>query len=210
MNDKQISELLEKVKPYFGDSVAHGLDHTKKVLRNAMEIFEQEGGDADIIFAAAILHDIAKNKQTKDEVGCHAIEGAKMAKEILENYDFPKDKIDAVCYVIKVHRKSTNLKPETIEAAIIQDADRLDCLGIPLIIRFLLSAGKYGTPLYDSENKNKEEHWSKKPIINHIREKMEKNKPENFNTEHARHMAREKYDYTADFLNKFVKEWSVI
>ena len=210
MDDKRISELLEKAKYYFGDSVAHGLDHTKNVLKNAIEISEKEGGDIDIIIAAAILHDVAKYKETKNEVECHATEGAKMAKDILEELDFPKNKIDAVCYAIKVHRKSTHLKSETIEAAIIQDADRLECLGTPLIVRFLVSAGKYGTPLYDSENKNIEEHWSKKPAINHIIEKLEKNKPEKFNTEYARHVAREKYDYALDFVNKFIKEWNTI
>ncbi len=210
MNNKQIKELLEKVNPYFGDSVAHGLDHTKNVLRNAIEISEKEGGDIDIIVAAAILHDIAKNKQNKEEVECHATEGAKIAKELLEGFDFPKEKIDAVCYAIKIHRKSTCLKPETIEAAIIQDADRLECLGVSLIVRFLLSAGKHGTPLYDPENKNTEEHWSKKPIMNHIIEKLKRNKPENFNTKYARSIAKEKYDYTLDFVNKFVKEWNTI
>ncbi len=206
MNEKQKKELFEKVNSYLGDSVAHGLEHTKNVLKNAIEISEKEGGDIDIIVAAAILHDVANYKETKNGVECHAIEGAKMAKDILGELDFPKEKIDAVCYAIKVHRKSTHTKPETKEAAIIQDADRLDCLGISLIVRFLQSSGKYGTPLYDSESKNTEEHWSKKPAINHIIEKLEKNKPEKFNTEYARHVAREKYDYALDFVNKFIKE----
>ena len=56
---------------------------------------------------------------------CHAEEGARMAAKILAGMDFPKDKIAKVVHAIEVHRYSKGLKAETIEAKILQDADRL-------------------------------------------------------------------------------------
>jgi len=126
LNEQFYDELREKIKPFFEEDGSHGFDHTQRVHNLVVELTKNEEADLEIVKVAALLHDIARKKQSEVEGLCHAEEGAKMAKIILEEMNFPEDKISKVIHAIEVHRYSKNLKPENKEAELLQDADRLD------------------------------------------------------------------------------------
>lgn len=173
-----------------------------------MSIVKDEKADIQIVDAAAWLHDIARHAEDSGEIECHAEEGAKMAKEILEKIDFPKEKIPTVVHAIAVHRFSKQKKAETKEAQILQDADRLDALGAICIARIFMYNGHRGLPIYEPGRKPDEHyHGQETNAINHFYEKILKIKPENFHTKKAREMAKERYDFIVEFLNRFKAEW---
>lgn len=206
--DKFIQDLIEKVKPYFENSGGHDFLHTERVFNNSLKISESEDVDTDVVKVAALLHDIAREKQSRGEAECHAESGAEIAREILKEQGFPEDKIKNVSHCIKVHRYSKGLKPETKEAEILQDADRLDALGAVCIGRIFEFGGKNDRPAYTQENNIKEytPNHTSESSLDHFYEKILNITPESFNTQKAKEMARERYNFVKDFVNRLEGE----
>lgn len=212
MDDKFFEDLREKIYSYFEKTGGHSLDHTKRVYNLALKLSEDEEGfvDLDVLMPAVLMHDIARQKQkdSNDKI-CHAEEGAKIAQEILDELDFPKEKIPKVVHAIKVHRYSKGLKPETKEAKILQDADRLDALGALIIGRVFSDNGGRNLPMHDSNLSPKEVYDGSinSSSINHFYEKILKIKPKEFHTKKAQQIAKGRYKFVEDFVDRFVKEW---
>lgn len=196
--------LKESIRPFFDEAGGHGLDHTERVYKYALIIAKQEKCDVLIVKTAALLHDVARKAQENIKLKiCHAEFGADLAMRILEKTDFPKDKIQDVCHAIYVHRKSKKLKPLTKEAEIIQDADRLDAIGILAIIRMFEFPLVKKTPVFEREFPSNNKNIS---ILKYINEKMLKLNPESFNTNRGKSLAREKYDFVKLFVERLKKE----
>lgn len=209
MDEKFYEELKEKVKEIIqeGDG-GHDLDHLLRVYNNALLLSKGELVDLDVVKVSALLHDIARPLQDKEKI-CHAEEGAKMATEILEKMNFPKDKIPKIASVIATHRYSKQLEPETKEAAIIQDADRLDALGAITIARIFAYGGKKNRLLHTPEISPMKVYDGSESSsgINHFYEKILKIKPENFHTKKAQEIAKGRSDFVKQFVERFEKEW---
>lgn len=208
MEEQFFDDLREKIKSYFEHSKGHGWDHTERVYRLSLKISKKTDADLDVVKAAALLHDVAREKEEVDETICHAEEGAKIAREILNELKFPSEKIEKVCYAISVHRFSKGKQAETIEAKILQDADRLEVLGATIITRVFMKTGAKGHILYDPTIKPEEKYTGKPTTaINHFYEKALKIKPETFNTEKAKKIAKKRYAFVEKFLKQFKLEW---
>jgi len=210
LEDNFFDGLKNQIQPYFEEIGGHEFSHTQRVYNHALQIAKKEKADLEIVLVAALLHDIARKKQNDlNNIICHAEEGARMAREILEKIDFPKEKIPEVCSAIETHRFSKNLKPETKEAKIIQDADRLDALGAIAIGRIFSYGGKNNRPMHNSKIPIKEyvHNHQSETSINHIYEKILKINPASFHTETAKKIAQERYNFVQIFLENFLKEW---
>ncbi len=209
MNEQFFIELKEKIQPYFEAGGSHDFSHTQRVYNLAVKIAEQENADLDVIKAAALLHDVARLKEDNNEINCHAEEGARIAKEILSKTKFPKEKIEPVCNAIRVHRFSKGLKPETKEAEILQDADRLDAIGAITIARVFATGGKRGRQMYNPKIPPYETYGNNPDTtsINHFHEKILKLKPETFKTQTAKEIAGKRYQFVENFIEQFKKEW---
>lgn len=196
-------KLTEEVKKFFEDGDgSHSFDHTERVYKLALKIAKKENGDIEVTKAAALLHDIARGKQSRKECECHAEEGSIMARGILEKYNFPKNKIDSVCYAIKVHRKSKKIKAKTKEAQIIQDADRIDALGAITVARVIASGftKEYKRPIYSKKEKSS---------ISYLKKKITKLTPDKFNTKTGRKLASKRYIFMKKYVKEFIDEWNV-
>jgi uncharacterized protein len=203
------TELKEKIYPYFEEGGSHAFDHTQRVYNLAVRIGKKEEADLDVIKAAALLHDVSRLKEDNKEIECHAEDGAIMAEKILKEMNFPEDKIKNVVHSIKVHRDSKKLTPETKEAKILQDADRLDALGAITIARMFSTGGKINRPLYKPDipfGKVHEGYYSDS-TIHGFYNKILKIKPETFHTPLAKKLAEDRYKFVEKFLKQFFKEW---
>ena len=202
-------ELKEKILSNFEEGGSHAFDHTERVYNLALKIGKKENADLDVIGAAALLHDVARLKEDNKEVECHAESGSEIAEKILKEMNFPEDKIKNVVHSIKVHRHSKGLIAKTKEAKIIQDADRLDALGAMTIARMFSTGGKMDRPLYKPDIPFGEikKGYDSDSTIHGFYAKILKIKPENFNTEFAKKLAKGRYLFVENFLNQFFKEW---
>ena len=209
MKEDFFNELREKIQGYFEEGGSHAFDHSQRVYNLALKIGTKEKADLDVIRAAALLHDIARLKEDNNEVECHADHGAELAEKILKEMNFPEEKIKEVSYAIKVHRHSKGIKAETKEAAIIQDADRLDALGAITIGRMFSTGGKLNIPLYKLGIPFGKVHdgYHSESTIHGFYTKILKITPEKFNTNDGKRIAKQRYEFVEKFLDQFLKEW---
>jgi len=124
---------------------AHDLEHVLRVYRFCLYLAKYEPlVNLDVLRTAALLHDIAKVKEDQDNSGNtdHAVLGAEMARTILEKLGYTED-VDQVAQCIKTHRFKGANRPETLEAKILFDSDKLDILGAIGIARSYMIAGQY-------------------------------------------------------------------
>lgn len=98
--------------------------HILSVAANAKILAAKLNADTEIVEIAALLHDYAGilNIELYPE---HHIHGAKLAEEILQKYNYPKEKKENVKHCILAHRGSKNIPQETLEAKIIACADAM-------------------------------------------------------------------------------------
>ena len=213
MDDEFFDRLRGRVLVYFEER-GNGIEHADRVCDLSLKISEGDDVDLDVVRVAALLHDVARSMEKRNDVATgsgkdidHSEEGAKMADGILREMGFSEEKIGKVAYAIRVHRYSRGLKAETREAEILQDADRLDALGAVIIVRMIKAAVKWGTPVYDPSIPIREKYdGAKLSVINHIYEKILKMTPDSFNTEKAREIARGRYDFVKEFAERYIKE----
>ncbi len=127
---------------------SHDLSHLQRVWANARRIQAEEGGDLEILLAAAILHDcvaVEKNSPMRSQASHLA---ADRASEVLRDIGWNKTRIAAVTHAIAAHSFSGGVTPEMLEAKILQDADRLDAIGMVGVARCFYVAGRLGSALY--------------------------------------------------------------
>jgi uncharacterized protein len=210
--EEKIKRIKQKtLKYHINADGGHFFDHTERVYNMAVKIAESEKDvNIEVIKLAALLHDIARCKETKNEELCHAEEGVKMAKEILKDEGYDEKIISHVCECISTHRFSKRLEAKSKEGVILQDADRLDALGAITIARIFSKWAVHKRPLYDPNIPPAKEYPSKdggKTSLNHFYEKILHIKPETFKTEFARQIAKSRYQYTKEYVDRFEKEW---
>ena len=146
---KQQYTLLENFMLSSMEDSAHDCEHIYRVLYNALQIAkEEEPVNYDILIAACLLHDIGRKEQFADPSLCHAMVGADKAYNFLLMQGFGEDFAQAVRHCIQTHRFRKALQPQTIEAKILFDADKLDVTGAIGIARSLMYKADVAEPLY--------------------------------------------------------------
>lgn len=190
-----------------GDDGSHDIAHIHRVFRNAMRIQAAEGGDGRVLAAAVLLHDcvaVEKSSPLRSQASRLA---AEKASAILADLGWEGTEIAAVSHAIATHSFSAALAPETIEARILQDADRLDAIGMVGAARCFYTAGRMGSALYDPADPLAEHRAldDRAFAIDHFAAKLFK-LSDNFQTEAGRLMARERHDRLKTVLAQFIDE----
>ena len=88
---------------------AHNLDHVLRVYNLCVYLSKyEENVDIDILYPAALLHDIARVKESTDKTGSidHAVLGSQIAENILIKMNYPQESIDKIKHCIIAHRFS--------------------------------------------------------------------------------------------------------
>ena len=170
-----------------GNADGHGVDHTLRVWRLAMDIAEGEPDcDRQVVSLAAMLHDADDHKLFATEHNANA-------RAFLEGQGLPAETAERVCGAINAVSFSRNRgkRPETPEGRIVQDADRLDAIGAVGIARTFAYGGRHGRAPEDSIG-----HFHEKLLL--LRDLM--------NTDRAREMAEERHRFMEDFLREWDRE----
>lgn len=148
------TEILKRISAGHcaGEGGSHGPDHSERVYIMSLAIGNELQARLDILAAAALLHDIGRRFESASRGKiCHARKGAEMAEEILAGLGFAQQDIERIAHCIRAHRFRSNERPETLEARILFDSDKLDSIGAIGIGRAFLFAGQIGARLHDAE-----------------------------------------------------------
>lgn len=193
------------------DSSGHDWHHIDRVRKNARLIWSKEQkGDWFIIEMAALLHDIPDEKLNEtEEAGLAKLDSFLSGLELESNIaNLIKDCIETVSF-----KGGRQIELNSIEAEIVQDADRLDALGAIGIARTFAYGGKKGHPIFDpgisvrEEMSLEEYRTGNSSSINHFYEKLLKLK-DKMNTEQAKKLAEERHAFMESFLAQFYSEWN--
>lgn len=200
---------------------AHDLEHVFRVHKFCLYLAQYESSvNLDVLNTAALLHDIAKVKEDLDNSGNtdHALLGSKMAEIILEELGYTEN-LNHITQCIKTHRFKGNNRPETLEAKILFDADKIDILGSIGIARSYMIAGKYGQSIYnnisiDNYIKNNLVGGDPKGRIMDISKHSPnlefeikiKKIPENLFTDKAKEIARQRIGFMENYFSQLKKD----
>lgn len=198
-----VADILE------GEPSTHDMSHINRVENTCMKIQGTEGGDLKVLRLAALLHDVGIVRE-HEEGGNHAEYSAEIARDFLNKNGADTKLIDHVTSCILTHRFSRGMKAETIEAQILQDADRIDALGAVGIFRSLVSMGALralkqtiGTVKETSMNAYTEDPFD--GFYDYMERKPFKI-PERLNTETARVIAEQRLEIMRMYLEELKQE----
>lgn len=186
---------------------AHDIAHTQRVAANAKMIANQLPSDGQVVAAAAWLHDCVSVPKDHPDRKKASVLSADRAVAFLASHDFPEEKLNKVHHAISAHSYSAGIEPETTEAKIIQDADRLDALGAIGISRCLLVAGQLGRTLYHpidpfcEERSPDDSEWT----IDHFYSKLFK-LPGTMQTEPGKEIANKRVEFMRKYLHELAGE----
>ena len=196
-------------KMFSGARASHDWDHTLRVLRLCEHIGPAERADMDVLRVAAVLHDIGRPHQDASRGSlCHAVHGAVLAEPIVATLVFSPGQKDNILHCIRTHRFRGMHVPETLEAKVLFDADKLDAIGAIGIARAYLFAGEIGARLHspDIPAEKSVPYSIDDTGFREYRVKLSKIK-DRMMTSEGKRMAGERHRFMTAFFNRFLKEY---
>ena len=201
--------LIENYMLSCMEDSAHGKDHIYRVLYHALEIAKtEENIDYDVLITACLLHDVGRKEQFADPKVCHAMAGAEKAYKFLTENGFETEFAEKIRHCIQAHRYRESNQPQTLEAKILFDADKLDVVGAMGIARTLLYKGKMEEPLYSLKPDGSVSDGTSDTVPSFFQEYKYKLEGlySKFYTKKATELAKERQVAAADFYNSLYKE----
>ncbi len=195
--------IAEARPHYHGSDAVHDFDHVLRVLALAERMAPAEGADAEILRAAVLLHDVARGEAG---VVDHAQAGAETARRLLAGH--APERVEAVARAIAAHRFRRGPAPDTPEARVLHDADKLDAIGALGVARAFAYGGRAGQrlwaevpPGYEESEASRGEHTP----VHEYHMKLARIQ-DRLLTESARQIARERHAFMVAFFERLELE----
>lgn len=210
---------LEQARALYADAdSAHDFEHILRVMNMAIYLARAEGGDEEIVRAAALLHDIARHEEdslAKDHQASggaetdHAQGSADDARAFLIQHGADENFAERVADAIRSHRFRGTARPETLEAKILFDADKLDSIGALGIARAYAIAGARNQKLFSEPKENavatREQHHASHTPVDEYHVKL-KHLRERFFTDAAKEIAAPRDAFMREFFEQLTRE----
>ncbi|MGG4483461.1 HD domain-containing protein [Paenibacillus illinoisensis] len=187
----------------------HDWPHIERVTALAVELAHRMGADPFVCELAALLHDVSDEKLNESlEAGMNKL------NDWLDQQQLEPGTREAVVNIISTISYAGGQRPavSSLEAQVVQDADRLDALGAIGIARTFAFAGARGREMYDPslpprEQMTREEYRNgRSTTINHFYEKLFKLK-DLMNTSYGKELAEQRHAFMVEFVEQFKREW---
>ncbi len=201
------ARCLAFLQQQLDDDPAHDLSHVKRVVNNTLYLTDIEAANESITLAAAWLHDcVPVPKDSPDRSRASRL-AADAAVAFLAGTEFPQRWLEAVHHAIEAHSFSAGIDPRTLEACIVQDADRLEALGAIGIARCLMTGARMGTSLYAEDDPfcAGRAPDDRRYTLDHFYQKLF-TLPDTMRTRAGRQEARRRVAYMQQFLEQLAGE----
>jgi len=190
-----------------GADSAHDILHVRRVAATAKLIAQAEGAVLGVVVPAALLHELInfpKDHPRSKESGEVCAERAEQTL-IAQGVTAPRAAAIAEC--IRVHSFSRGLLAQSLEAKVLQDADRLDAIGAVGVARCFATGQAMGTPFYAPEDMLCEDREpdDKRWTVDHFFRKLLRIE-EGLHTPTARALAKDRAAFMRSFLNQLAQE----
>ena len=204
---------IEQARAWYTDAdPVHDFDHVLRVYRMVERLAEAEGADLEVVHAAALLHDTQGTTPGSEARNDHHLASAEFAAHVLRSEGWPEERIAAVQHCIRSHRfRNRTEPPQTIEAKVLFDADKLDVLGavgVARVIAYATLAGQpwYAEPSEQFKQSGKEETGEPHSSYHEHLFKLRKVRGRMF-TATARAIAEERLHYLDEYFERLIAEW---
>ncbi|EGQ8296554.1 HD domain-containing protein [Vibrio parahaemolyticus] len=199
--------FLEFMQQEMQVDAAHDIEHVKRVVKTAKQLCDEENADIAIVLPAAYLHDCFTYPKDHPNRKQSSAIAAKKAIAYLESIQYPQHNHDAIAHAIEAHSFSANIRPNTLEAQIVQDADRLDALGAIGVTRCIQVSTHFNAQLYnDNDMFAKERELNDKQFtVDHFQTKLFKI-VDTMNTESAKLEANKRKAFMQTYLKQLHDE----
>jgi len=144
------SEMLKVCEAHPDPS--HDILHVERVVVSAKKMASSLNARLEIVVPAAWLHDCVSISKTDPRRSQASRISADRAMKLLDQWSYPEEYHEPISHAIEAHSFSAGVEARTLEAKIVQDADRLDALGIIGSLRCFAYAGLSGRPFYNQED----------------------------------------------------------
>lgn len=198
----------EKINSVLGNKdPAHDLLHVKRVVKMARQLALKERADLDVIIPAAWLHDLVNLPKDHQDRKSASRMAAMEAITFLKDIGFPAKHFPGIVHAIEAHSFSSGIVAETIEAQIVQDADRLDALGAIGVARLFAISSQLGILFYNEFDPLAlgRQLDDKKYAIDHIEIKLKKI-AQQMNTLSAKSIALERIRFIDTYIRTLESE----
>jgi uncharacterized protein len=155
IGETEVTTSMEEIKAFAkacfsGMPGSHDWDHSQRVSRLCLHIGRIEGASLGVLEIAAYLHDIGRAYENASKgTICHARRGAEIARRVLSRFPISEEEKANIIHCIRSHRFRGNHRPETLEAKVLFDSDKLDAIGAVGVGRAFLFAGEVGAKLHN-------------------------------------------------------------
>lgn len=186
---------------------AHDWAHVLRVTANARLIGEAEGADLAVVVPAALLHELVNYPKNHPDSHRSGEVCADEAAKVLAAAGVAPALIEPIAECIRVHGFSRGIVPETLEAKVLQDADRLDAIGAIGIARVFATCADMKRPFYHPDDPFCEERepddqaWG----VDHFFRKLLRI-PDVLHTETAKAIAAERVAFLETYLEQLGRE----
>ncbi|MCF9125668.1 HD domain-containing protein [Vibrio parahaemolyticus] len=199
--------FLEFMQQEMQVDAAHDIEHVKRVVKTAKQLCDEENADIAIVLPAAYLHDCFTYPKDHPNRKQSSAIAAKKAIAYLESIQYPQHYHDAIAHAIEAHSFSANIRPNTLEAQIVQDADRLDALGAIGVTRCIQVSTHFNAQLYNDNNMFAKERElnDKQFTVDHFQTKLFKI-VDTMNTESAKLEANKRKAFMQTYLKQLYDE----
>jgi uncharacterized protein len=192
-----------------GQDAAHDISHFRRVWTTSQKLSPDASVDWLVVLTACYFHDlISLPKNHPDRHRSSVLAAQETRCMLMRDFpDFPQHCISAVCHAIEAHSFSARIAPETIEAKIVQDADRLEALGAIGLARVFAVSGALGVALFDAEDPFARQRSldDKQYALDHFQTKL-LTLPLTMQTEQGRHLAQHNADFLLTYMAKLSAE----
>jgi uncharacterized protein len=188
---------------------SHDWEHTLRVFDLCRRIGMVEQADMDVLLVAALLHDIGRCYQDRSNGAlCHAEKGCQLAGPIVADLPLQADQKKNILHCIRTHRFRGNHHPETQEARILFDADKLDAIGAVGIARAFLFAGEVGARLHNPDVRPEDTQPYSENDTGYREFKLKLSKiRDRILTREGQRMAEERHRFMEAFFQRFIEEY---
>lgn len=186
---------------------SHDISHLLRVWQNVCAIRDHEGGDAEILVVATLLHDcVAVEKNSPFRSSASRLAAAR-ACELLSEMGWDEERVASVMHAIEAHSYSAGIEPVSLEARILQDADRLDALGMVGVARLFYVSGRMGSALYDPQDPHaaRRPYDDKRFAVDHFHTKL-LHLAKGFQTPTGARIAEARHERCKRFLQELTEE----
>jgi len=200
----QFQEFIEQQMTF---DPAHDIAHIKRVVTSGIELAEQEHADLAVVLPACWLHDCVNVDKKSPLRNQGSLLSADKAIEFLREINYPDHTFDAIHHAIAAHSFSANIETTTLEAKVVQDADRLDALGAIGLSRCLMLGATWGSQLYHPLDPfaNNRDLDDKNYCIDHFYVKL-KGLVNTMKTPSGLLEAQKRWDFMQQFLDQLAAE----